>query len=224
MSGYLGRHPAPDMRDALHLMRSELRNVYTTLAEAKYWDRGDTLNQGKEGACVGAGWTAWYNSKPKGFYNPLPNEQLFDIYRRAQFLDEWPGENYSGTSVRAGAKVMRERGYLEEYVWAATGDEIRAWLRTYGPVVIGSHWLRSMDSPRATDGMLTVDYASGIRGGHCTCLYGVGSNDDVLGVNSWGNSWGKEGSFQLSKEGLDMLISGGLEACASRQTGIRRQG
>ncbi len=33
-----------------------------------------------------------------------------DLYRRAQHIDEWPGNNYSGTSVRACFDVVRTEG------------------------------------------------------------------------------------------------------------------
>jgi hypothetical protein len=33
-----------------------------------------------------------------------------DIYYRARRIDEWPGEAYDGTSVRAGLDVVREEG------------------------------------------------------------------------------------------------------------------
>jgi hypothetical protein len=43
----------------------------------------------------------------------LLNRQRYDapwLYHRAQQIDEWPGENYDGTSVRAGLDVLRTEG------------------------------------------------------------------------------------------------------------------
>ncbi len=217
----LGLIESVDMRDALYPMRLQLERIEGPVREYRYWDRGETLNQGSEGACVGFGWAAWYNCKPRGFYAQKGNDYGFSVYHRAQELDEWPGTDYSGTSVRAGARVMLEEETLTSYLWAASSDEIRAWIKAYGPVVVGHKWLRSMDRPRASDGMLVVDPASGVRGGHCTMLYAVSASDDVLGQNSWGDDWGKEGSYKLDKAGLETLIRiGGYTACTAAQTGL----
>lgn len=71
-----------------------------TLPDAKrnwlYYD------QGAEGACVGFGCSRAMTL--------LNNHQLYDafrVYHRAQTIDEWPGEGYAGTSVRAGLEVLR---------------------------------------------------------------------------------------------------------------------
>lgn len=61
-------------------------------------------DQGVEGKCVGFG-TARALS--------LVDRRKFDphiIYHRAQEIDEWPGTDYSGTSVRAAVDVVRSEG------------------------------------------------------------------------------------------------------------------
>ncbi len=42
----------------------------------------------------------------------LDNAYAFKVYKRAQQLDEWPGEDYGGSSVNAACKVLRERGFI----------------------------------------------------------------------------------------------------------------
>jgi hypothetical protein len=213
-----GLRDSQDMRDALYPMRAALESV-SVLPEYRYWDRGDTLDQGRQGACVGFGWTAWYNCRPRGFYAQKGGDYARSVYRRAQEIDEWedtpPGE---GTSVRAGARIMLADFTLTEYLWARTADEVRAWIKAKGPVVIGSKWLTGMYDTDA-GGYLRVE--GSISGGHCTMLYAAARNDDVLGQNSWGDDWGKEGSFKLSKASLDKLISlGGFVACTAHHTGL----
>lgn len=61
-------------------------------------------DQGSEGACVGFGVARMLTHLNRKRYD------AFDIYHRAQKIDEWAGEAYSGTSVRAGLDVVRDEG------------------------------------------------------------------------------------------------------------------
>jgi hypothetical protein len=66
-----------------------------------YWN---WYNQGNEGACVG-----FAVSRMQTLYNRKKFVAGY-VYLAAQKLDEWPGENYPGTSVRAGMEVARTMG------------------------------------------------------------------------------------------------------------------
>src|SRR4051794_32441918 len=62
-------------------------------------------DQGREGACVGFGCSRM---------SSLTNRRLYDaawLYHEARKVDEWPGEDYDGTSVRAGLDVLRTVGH-----------------------------------------------------------------------------------------------------------------
>lgn len=61
-------------------------------------------NQGNEGACVAFAISRMQSLHNRQRYAP------WDLYREAQRIDEWPGEDYSGTSLRAGFDVAREQG------------------------------------------------------------------------------------------------------------------
>jgi len=65
----------------------------------------DFYNQGSEGACVG-----FSCSRMMSLLNRARYEARW-LYREAQKVDAWPGENYEGTSVRAGLDVLRSRGH-----------------------------------------------------------------------------------------------------------------
>lgn len=215
----LGLLHSVDMRDAAHPMRKHLASV-DVLPDYKVWEHGEILDQGREGSCVGHGWTAWHNAKPTGFQHQQDHEYAVAWYERAQEIDEWPGTDYEGTSVRAGARVGLERDLLGEYVWASDLDDVDAWVLAKGPLVIGSKWYVSMDHEDA-NGFLTVDYYSGVRGGHCYLLYGKGSGGNYWFQNSWGPYYADEGSFRLTPDDLSRLIAGGgFVACSTVQTGV----
>ena len=67
----------------------------------------DFYNQGSEGACVGFGISRLASQLNRKLYDG------FWLYHEAQKIDEWPGEDYDGTSVRAGLDILRKRGHCE---------------------------------------------------------------------------------------------------------------
>jgi hypothetical protein len=91
-------------------------------------------NQLNEGACVGAGSSRMESLVERKKWD------FFALYYAAQKVDEWPGENYSGTSVRAAMDVLRDKGPIKmngEYSyrhgisanrWAGSVEEIAACL------------------------------------------------------------------------------------------------
>jgi hypothetical protein len=115
-------------------------------------------DQGAEGACVGFG-----SSRAM----TLLNRRRYDarwLYHEAQKIDEWPGEDYSGTSVRAGMDVLRDVGHcrvrgrnsdpanpaegISANRWATSVDEVRTCLQSpyhdrIGAVPILNSWGRS---------------------------------------------------------------------------------
>lgn len=215
--GALGHRIHKDSRDGLFTFGVGLIDV-VTLPEYMVWQRGESTNQGREGACVGFGWGNWHNCKPKGYINQVDNSYCFGLYHRAQELDPFPGTDYEGTTVRAGAKVAQERGLLGTYIWARSILELDAWLLSKGPVVLASNWYNSMDG--ITGNFVPVNTSSGVRGGHCYLVYGL--KDDVYHCqNSWGDSYGDGGSFYLNREGLVKLWNyGQLEAVTAIQEGV----
>jgi hypothetical protein len=215
----LGRIPHFDPRSMRYRMGDYLQGRVAVLPDEKVWQRGQTLNQGSEGACVGFGWVAWENCKPLGYIRQQGNDYAFDWYHRAQLLDPFPGTNYSGTTVGAGGKVAKERGLAASYVWASTYDDISAFVRSTGPVVMGTTWLRSMDRV-GPDNYLTVDFSSGARGGHCWLLYGFLRDGTAVCQNSWGDGYADGGTFFLHPRGLKQLLYHNGEGAACIQTGV----
>lgn len=190
----------------------------------KKWRNGVILDQGREGACVGFGWTAETLSTPvnvdltrlKADAPHDPTQFAHAVYQRAKLIDEYPGEDYDGTSVLAGAKVLKELGVVKEYRWCFKIEDVIDALLTKGPVVLGIYWYAGMyDAP---NGVLKV--TGEVVGGHCITAVGfvlakdsATGEDSILLQNSWGYSWGKWGLAEITVTDLKTLLDNDGEAC-----------
>lgn len=210
-------------RAAVGIDTNPLRS-YTWSCEA--WN-----DQGQEGACVGFAWSHELTARP--YPVPSTNALATKIYKRAQFLDPWPGENYSGTSVLAGAKATQEEvnagglTLLQEYRWAFGINDLLLVLGYRGPVVVGSDWYTGMYNTNSAGFIVKT---GSIVGGHAYLARGFKAvwvdkygprtyanlNLDqsyVLIRNSWGQTWGSNGDAKISVSDLASLLSAGGDAC-----------
>jgi len=191
-------------------------------AEEKMWDEGIVLDQGSEGACVGFAWAGGLLADPNApKIQPSfkkANDLARSFYHEAQKIDQWPGEDYSGTSVLAGAKVMKSKGLIKEYRWCFSLSDIKDAVISEGPVVIGIPWYQGMYQTRQ-DGLVRV---SGKKvGGHAILITGYSPKmkfgNKYLEVfrwrNSWGESYGVGGSGWIEASQLNKLIKDNAEAC-----------
>lgn len=217
----LGRIPHADPRSSLYRMNDYLRPalVGTTLPEKKLWTPGKVLDQGQEGSCVGHGWTAWNNARPRGHEQQKGHEFAVKWYHTAQENDPWPGEDYEGTATVAGAKVGRMWGLLEAWVNATSADDVYAFLGLKGGVVLGTVWKESMDHMKPGY-FLEVDLSSRTRGGHCYFAQGYLEDETVVCQNSWGDDYGDEGFFYLKRPDFEKLLYANGDAIGAIQTGI----
>src|SRR5687767_6649907 len=81
--------------------------------------RVPVLDQGKEGACTGFGLATVANyllSRRKVVPDiaPVSARMLYEMARR---YDEWPGEDYSGSSARGAMKGWHKHGVCAEQTW-----------------------------------------------------------------------------------------------------------
>lgn len=188
------------------------------------WDVGTCLDQGSEGACVGFGWTGELLASPMPCHadEATGNTYALRTYRRAKQIDQWIGEDYSGTSVLAGAKAIREAGYMDGFRWAFGIDDVRDTVIAYGPVVIGVPWLEGMYETRPSG---LVEVSGNVVGGHCLLVYGYHPSARIRGEdysarfnifrwrNSWGAGYGVDGNGYIRYEDLRDLLAGTGEAC-----------
>lgn len=197
--------------------RSRLFNIAALEPEtprAYTWSCAANLDQGSEGACVGFGWTHERAAKPKPDFT-VANVDAFYIYKDAQRLDEWDGENYSGTSVLAGAKAAQRKGWIGQYRWAFNLMDALTGVSRHGPAVLGINWYTGMFD---TDNLGYVRVGGEIAGGHAILMRGVDlKRRRVLLHNSWGPSWGGTdrgpGTAWITFEDLDRLLHEDGECC-----------
>lgn len=185
------------------------------------WKTGPVLDQGSEGACVGFGWVGEFLAEPVVPSTPITesagNRLAIKFYKEAQTIDEWPGEDYSGTSVLAGAKTMQKHGYISGYRWCFSLPDLRDAIVSEGPVVIGVNWYSSMYS--APNGVVKVEGEK--VGGHCILVVGYDPQKLINGRrteaylwrNSWGSDYGINGSAWITAHDLQRLIKERAEIC-----------
>lgn len=188
--------------------------------QVQWYSPPPRLDQGKEGACVGFGHTNKYNSSP-GIHHRT-NEEAFALYKRAQReFDEWPGEDYEGTSVRAGAKAAVAEGMVKAYAFTYDVDEMAVAILNDGPVVIGVNWRTGADHPDKPHGYYIDPLSGRVRGGHCAEIdgvrfYGRPDTDWFRLRNSWGPSWGKDGACYIHYNDMKKWIAEqGAVVCTS---------
>lgn len=93
------------------------------------------LNQGNEGACTGFGLAAVVNYLlwKRGIDGGEPHRESVSprmLYHLARLYDEWPGEDYEGSSCRGAMKGWHRHGVCRASLWesgelADSGDEAK---------------------------------------------------------------------------------------------------
>ncbi|WP_392838603.1 hypothetical protein [Streptomyces sp. LN500] len=133
-----------------------------------------------------------------------------DATERDQWQDaQWPSQDV-GSSGLGIAKVLRDRGLIDQYGHATTAEELCALLQT-GPVLMGLPWFAAFGEPDSS-GFVDADpdwASSPLEGGHEVCvtaLEAVATSDGALipdqtvlrFVNSWSSAWADNGSGRLT--------------------------
>lgn len=90
----------------------------------RYCKSGLVLDQGSEGACTGFGlacvvnylrWRVTLTNGTARAKHPSVSPRM--LYHLARFYDEWPGEDYDGSSCRGALKAWHKHGVCLEDMW-----------------------------------------------------------------------------------------------------------
>lgn len=194
------------------------------------------LDQGSEGACTGFGLATVANYlllrrqvDPDSI--PVSPRMLYELARR---YDEWPGEDYSGSSARGAMKGWNKHGVCSEPDWpyklssenkqgltekrisAAKRRPLGAYFRVNHQDLIAMHAaISEVGALYATatvhDGWNHVErdgiiiQSATILGGHAFAIVAYDSEGFWL-QNSWSNQWGNKGLARISYD--DWLENG----------------
>lgn len=212
-----GRLRKIDPRDRQYMLPPGAAVDQPTAKAYQHWPAPRALDQGNSSSCVGHACHALLRCSPIRNSKNIPDP--YEIYNAAQLIDEWPGIEYDGTSVRAGVRVLQKQGYISSYRWAFDGATAVNHILNVGPVVIGVDYY---------EGMMAVDkkgfvYPKGrMIGGHAVTVIGCntlekcpdGNTGSITYLNSWSESWGRKGRAKLSMQAFDQLIRANGEAAA----------
>ncbi len=176
------------------------------------WGTPFHLDQEDQGACVPHGVTHEAVAKPKPVdfrAFPMPqwagrarfaqsrhgsNQEVaqafaFDGYDWCRRNDEWPGENYEGTSAAAGARMAANAGLISEYRWAENVRDFMTAISRHGPGCFAIDWYTGMMRP---DSNGFIHPTGQNEGGHqimCSAISLKRFGRPALGLwQSWGDA------------------------------------
>jgi hypothetical protein len=219
----LGRRVSKDDRD--YKFKLPRREVEAKEHTNRYWSTPHLpLDQGNTPQCVAYSGMAYLLSGP--IFNQMPMSAR-SLYRECQMNDEWDGEDYEGTSVRALFKVLKNINLIGEYRWAFDVGTVVNHVLTQGPVVMGTNWYMDMFMPTVDGDYLEA--TGGNVGGHAWLIIGAnklkhnpdGSIGALRMLNSWGPNWGEHGRAWLTFKTLAKLIDEDGEAGVATEIKVR---
>jgi len=192
------------------------------------------LDQGREGACTGFGLAtvANYLLRVRGEEPDADEVSAWMLYTMAKRYDEWPGDNYDGSSARGAMKGWHKHGLCALTLWkdgkaetslseARAADAIKRPLGAYFRV--NHKDLVAMHSAISEVGVLyatasvhkgwqevkkgdrEIVFQEGTIGGHAFAIVGY-DREGFWIQNSWGPKWGSGGLALLSY--ADWLANG----------------
>jgi hypothetical protein len=178
------------------------------------WKVNVWLDQGETSSCVGHAWAHELCARP--VVSIVDQPYAMRIYTEAQKVDEWPGEDYEGTSVLAGVKVCTAWGHYGSYRWCFGLNDLVLALGYAGPVVLGINWHEQMFEP---DSNGRIQPSGQVVGGHAILAHAVQVKTTKRPIpqiwlwNSWGRAWGRDGRAWLSWDDMTTLLADAGEAC-----------
>lgn len=204
----LGRHVEHDSR-SLAYRHQHSGAAPVTVLHAR---RIGILDQGDVGSCTGNAQTGALGTDPLFATVPagtkLDEAEALRLYSAAETIDgdgPYP-PNDNGSSGLSVCKAAKKAGLISGYTHILSLADLLDALRTT-PVIAGVNWYDSFDEPPSS-GVVAISPGAQVRGGHEFLVRGCDVTQKLLYAdNSWGTSWGKDGSFALSWDTMTRLLA-----------------
>ncbi len=138
------------------------------------------------------------------------------LYNEAQKADAFKGEDYDGTTVRAGAKILQQEGFIKSYRWTYDVNELAIAVLEVSPVVVGTTWYSDMFTTEK-NGLINI--GGRVSGGHAYEINGVNTDMELFRIkNSWNRKiWGKNGFGFISFRDMQTLLNDFGECCLAEE-------
>ena len=209
----MGRLPSPpDARD--YSMRAAIPFLTPAPRPVKRWYSQRVLDQKMTPRCVGYSWAGWGIAQP--VEDPWTNCMGDSIYAACKVIDGEPGAQ-NGSTLRSGAKVMKQRKRIATYFFAHSVHEALDYVARFGPVVFGTVFTEGMCKPSFFGKIIRP--TGKVVGGHAWLAIGVDAKYVTI-RNSWGTDWGKGGDARISIADLEDVYMSGGEACAASELAL----
>jgi alpha-beta hydrolase superfamily lysophospholipase len=227
-----------DFRDQYfraRLVSLEPEHPHPSVVEAyleRYCTDGMILDQGEEGACTGFGlaacvnylhWERWQRDECRGPRPARVSTRM--LYHMARLYDEWPGEDYDGSSCRGAMKGWHHHGVCDETLWPYRKrftEPREGWQQDAAVRPLGAYYRINKDSivdmqaaihevhaiyasgsvhegwwVKTSDTPPVIDMTDREAGGHAFAIVGYNADGFII-QNSWGGSWGYRGFAVLT--------------------------
>lgn len=202
----LGRLPEFDPKSRNYPIRSL---VGEKPLRSYTWSVGVFLDQDDTPACTGFAGAAELAARPQ-VVPGVADDWGQRFYQRARQLDQWPGEDYDGSSVLGVVKALQEDGWYSGYRWAFGERDLALAVGYAGPAIIGINWYEGMFWP---DNQGFLRPTGAIAGGHAILVNKINLPGDYYQVhNSWGRGWGVNGTAKISRQDMTRLLAEDGEA------------
>lgn len=222
----LGRNLWLDGRSLSYMVENRVGAIAKPLM-SQQWPRViPILDQGQLGSCVGNAGTGVLGTQP--FYDVVGRHALNSVmdptaleqfavalYSAATKVDPYAGTyppTDSGTSGLAACQVLKNRGTIKAYNWAATPHGFCQLLQ-WGPVLQGMPFYEAFFEPDRA-GFIDSNPnwpTSGLAGGHEVEAVALEldtrdlNNSVIVYANSWSSAWGDAGYFRMRLRSYSMM-------------------